>query len=161
MFSMRRVKVGQMARFFWKWVFQVPEIAHVSQNMRLDGDSCLQGLTNSPFTALNEGAVYLRNALFSDSDAVCVNLQTFVQDYVTFFHIVPKNKRAWEYAFHYGSVSGYYNNLEVMDIGFWLRPEVQHFVHFVDASHGIYLHRWRMHHSGSSLLHCSQHQNKL
>jgi hypothetical protein len=82
------------------------------------------------------------NDKFYDLDAVCVNLRSFTEDYVRYFGIEPKNREAWESAFMGDSVAGFYNNLEVMNVSFWLRPEVQHFVRMVDVSHGTYLHRW-------------------
>jgi hypothetical protein len=140
----QNVKWGycQMILFFWRSLFQIPEIGRISQYMRLDGDSCLGRLTESPFSALRGGAIYVKNDMFYDLDVVCVNLQAFVEDYVKYFRITPKNLEARRAAFRDGSVAGYYNNLEITDVAFWLRPEVQHFVQFVDASHGIYLHRW-------------------
>jgi hypothetical protein len=131
-----------MLRFFWRSIFELPEVAGVSQYMRLDGDSCLLRVDQTPFSQLANGVVYLSNDQFYDLAPVCVNLRRFVEEYVKYFKIAPKNPLAWNRAFIGDTAAGYYNNLEVMDIAFWLRPDVQHFVQFVDASHGIYLHRW-------------------
>jgi hypothetical protein len=91
---------------------------------------------------LTGDVVYLKNNRFLDQAGVTVDLAAFAQDYVRYFNIQVADPGAWESAFLEDMVSGYYNNLEVMDINFWIREDVQHFVSFVDASWGIYLHRW-------------------
>jgi hypothetical protein len=142
--TVKNVKWGycQMIRFFWKSLFEIPEIEKVSQYMRLDGDSCISRLDESPFDRLNNGVIYVNNDQFYDLETVCVNLRAFTEDYVRYFQITPRNPHAWSETFAGGSVAGYYNNLEIMDVAFWLKPEVQHFVQFVDTSWGIYLYRW-------------------
>jgi hypothetical protein len=131
-----------MIRFFWRSVFLMPQMPNVSAYMRLDGDSCVAGVGRSPFARLRGGVVYLRNTRFMDVPFVCRKLRAFVTDYVKYFGIRPRNSDAWREAFDGDSVAGYYNNLEIMDVSFWMRSEVQHFVQFVDASWGIYSYRW-------------------
>jgi hypothetical protein len=132
----------QMIRFFWRSLFLLPQMANISAYMRLDGDSCLAGIARSPFELLGGGVVYLRNTRFLDLEFVCRNLRVFVTDYVKYFRIQPRDANAWSNAFAGDSVTGYYNNLEIMDVGFWMRTDVQRFVQFVDASWGIYTYRW-------------------
>jgi hypothetical protein len=140
----KNVKWGyqHMIRFFWRSVFLLPEIENVTAYMRLDGDSCIGAGGASPRELLRKDVVYVKNGDFLDHAGVCTNLETLARDYVRYFGINVRNPGAWEGAFSWGAVMGYYNNLELMDIRFWMRPEVQHFVEFVDASWGTYLWRW-------------------
>jgi hypothetical protein len=132
----------QMIRFFWRSVFLLPETQGVARFMRLDGDSCLAGVAPAPRAAFARGVVYLHNRMLDDPPGVSRNLGAFVADYANYFRIEIRNRAAWNRAFRAGSAHGFYNNLELMDVRFWMRPEVQHFVHFVDCSWGIYLYRW-------------------
>jgi hypothetical protein len=131
-----------MIRFFWRSLFLLPEIANVTAYMRLDGDSCIHPGPKSPRDVLSKAVVYVHNGEFVDQAFVCENLETFARDYVRYFEIQVRNRHAWDSAFMWGGVTGYYNNLELMDIKFWMRRDVQHFVQFVDASWGTYLWRW-------------------
>jgi hypothetical protein len=140
----RDVKWGyhQMIRFFWHTVFTLPAVANVTAYMRLDGDSCLFQVRESPRSLLADGVVYVKNDAFVDVNSVVENLEPFVRDYVAYFNIAVRGKRAWDAAYFAGCALAFYNNLELMDVRFWMRPDVQHFVAFVDASWGIYRHRW-------------------
>jgi hypothetical protein len=131
-----------MIRFFWRSVFMLPETANVSAYMRLDGDSCIRDVRRSPRNLLRGGVVYVKNHNFIDQLGVCREMEGFMKDYLRHFNITVANPNAWRSIFMWGGVEGFYNNLELMDMSFWLRPDVQHFVHFVDASWGIYLYRW-------------------
>jgi hypothetical protein len=138
----RKWSYHQMIRFFWKTVFTLPEISNVTAYMRLDGDSCLGGITESPRNLLNDGVVYIKNNDFVDMPEVVENLESLTRDYVRYFGIEVRWKGAWDGAYFGGAAVAFYNNMEIMDIRFWMRPDVQHFVHFVDTSWGIYRHRW-------------------
>jgi hypothetical protein len=131
-----------MIRFFWRSVFLLPEIKNVSHYMRIDGDSCISHLRPRPRSAFDKGVVYLSNRRLSDPPRLCKNLEMIVRAYVAYFGITVQNPRAWRTGFRKGAGSGYYNNLELLDVRFWMRFEVQHFVHFIDCAWGIYLHRW-------------------
>jgi hypothetical protein len=143
-YVVKGVKWGyqQMIRFFWRSMFLLPQMANVSAYMRLDGDSCISHISRSPFAQLTRGVIYVRNTRLMDMSFVCRNLRVFVSDYVKYFSIQPSDPYAWQDAFDGDSVAGYYNNLEIMDVSFWMRKDVQHFVQFVDASWGIYTYRW-------------------
>jgi mannosyltransferase len=132
----------QMCRFFWKTLFELPETANVSSYMRIDSDSCIGNVNSSPFNQLRGRVVYVANTNKYERPSVTRGLRDFVEDYVTYFHVVCKGKWRWRRAFIGPWVAHYYNNLEVLDLNFWRRPDVQHFVAFVDASWGIYLYRW-------------------
>lgn len=131
-----------MITFFWKNVHRLPEVKDVKYYMRLDGDSCIGRLMESPFNSFDKGTVYIRNNMFFDRGKVIEGLAQFTRDYIDFFNISVANPGAYHRAFPPGRVAGYYNNFEMMDIDFWLRDDVQHFVNFVDLSWGVFLHRW-------------------
>jgi hypothetical protein len=131
-----------MIRFFWRSVFLLPETANVAAYMRLDGDSCIDNVRQSPRSLLRGNVVYIKNHNFVDQPGVCREMERFMKDYVRYFNIKVANPGAWRSMFMSGGAAGFYNNLELMNISFWLRPDVQHFVNFVDASWGIYLYRW-------------------
>jgi hypothetical protein len=120
----------------------LPETANVAAYMRIDGDSCIRNVRQSPRELLTGRVVYVKNHDFVDQPGVCMEMQQFVNDYVRYFNITIANPSAWRSIFIGAAVAGFYNNLELMNMSFWLRPDVQHFVHFVDASWGIYLYRW-------------------
>jgi hypothetical protein len=71
-----------------------------------------------------------------------MGLRELTEDYVRYFRVVPLNPPLWADAFMDRNVRMFWTNLEVLDIKFWRRTEVQHFVRFVDAAWGIYLSRW-------------------
>jgi hypothetical protein len=96
----------------------------------------------SPKRLLTHDIVYVGNRLFLDSSLVCRGLETIVRDYVLFFGIQIRNEEAWKIAFERGHVRSFSTNLEAMDLAFWSRSDVQHFVHFIDCSGGIYTYRW-------------------
>jgi hypothetical protein len=132
----------QMCRFFWKTLFELPVTANVSSVMRIDSDSCLGNVNSSPFNELRGRVVYVANTNKYEHPSVTHGLRDFVEDYVAHFNVPCKGKWRWRLAFIGPWVAHNYNNIEVLDVNFWRRPDVQHFVTFVDASWGIYLYRW-------------------
>jgi hypothetical protein len=140
----KRTKWGyhHMIRFFWRSAFLLPEVCNVSVYMRIDSEVCLSNVRVSPKKLLTGDVVYVGTDLFLDSGPVCLGLEDFVRDYIWFFGIRIRNKEAWKIAFERDEVRAFSTNLEVMDLAFWSRREVQHFVHFVDCSGGIYWNRW-------------------
>lgn len=137
----------QMIRFFFKAVFLLPELKNISAFMRLDDDSCLAAITCNPFSLLSREVVYVHNDVVYDKASVCVGLWDLVKQYVEFFQVPVRRRRALSDAVvrkgpFRGRVRSFYNNFEIVKMSFFRAPEVRHFTDFVDASGGIFLYRW-------------------
>lgn len=132
----------QMIRFFFRELFWLPEMENVSSYLRLDTDSCIWDVKTNPFGLLNGTVKYVSNVFQYDPEKVTKNLDYWVQDYINYFGVSP-DPAYFRKAFTIRHKVGlYYNNMEIVDISFFKRPEVLHFTEMVESSECIYFYRW-------------------
>ena len=135
-----------MIHFWFKIVFQLPEIRRYHYMMRLDSDSRIIGNWTNPFNLLaTNRSVYLANFETLDHEQVLrgtLKLQDYVIDYVRSKNIDIQNPRNFQRAFNNESARTYWNNFEVLDICFFNQKNVTDWVDAIVQSQGIYKYRW-------------------
>jgi hypothetical protein len=135
-----------MIRFWFKLVFEIPEVQEYDYIMRLDDDSQLLGTWFNVFATMQEkGAVYFANKQFIDEEKVLpgtMKLKDVCFAYKKNAKISLKDPEKFERAFLKNGIRMYYNNFEVMKTQFFRQNDVREWMEMIDKSHGIYKYRW-------------------
>lgn len=143
----KRTKWGyqHMIRFFFKNIFIHKSMCNVKWYMRLDTDSIINSSCN-PFDIVDNLTVYVYNNIYPsrnfDSIHLTQGMQQFLNEYIEYYFITPKNKYNWHNMFFKKKTRTYYNNLEIVNMDFFLNTFVQKFINFIDCSHNIYKKSW-------------------
>ena len=84
----------------------------------------------------------MANEKRKETPRVVKNLKIFTEKYVKDYKIQPVNPESFSDAFPDGNKARtYYNNLEIVHMKFFQRPEVKKFTNAVLDSQGIYKYR--------------------
>lgn len=143
----KRSKWGyqHMIRFYFKNIFIHKSMCNVKWYMRLDSDSIFNSSQN-PFDLVNDSIVYVYNSFYPsrnyDLIQLTLGMKKFLNDYIRYYHISPKNVYNWNRMFLNKTTRTYYNNLEIVNMDFFLSLEVQKFINVIDLSHNIYHKSW-------------------
>jgi hypothetical protein len=135
-----------MIRFWFKILFQLPQLEHYEYIMRLDDDSQLTGKWINIFDEMHHhNAVYFANNLdvdFEERLPGTMNLKRITFDYIKQNNIKPKQLKMLHSAFGNNTVRTYYNNFEVVKMEFFRRKEICHWIETIDSTNGIFYYRW-------------------
>ena len=146
-----------MIRFYTMGIWEVVRDEGYSFVMRMDEDSVLMSpIRYNVFEYLESRNIDYAYRLASwehgfhgyDGDSYFGLIRTYVQRHVSstgwLLDSCPSSTRSIQnYTLrHCGEPYGIYNNFFVARTSFWFRPEVQHFLRFVNRSHTIYTHRF-------------------
>lgn len=135
-----------MIRFWFKIVFELPQLSAYEYIMRLDDDSQLTGEWFNIFDQMRrKDAVYFANTVDIDLEGQLPGtmlLEHVIMDYIQNYRIVVKQPDILQNVFSNGTVRNYYNNFEVTKLKFFRRPEIRHWVNAIDATNGIFKYRW-------------------
>lgn len=150
--QVRRTKWGyeHMIRFFFVDIFTTDALRGLRYWMRMDADSVLQGPVDMDvFARLDDRpeVAYLHNSENRDKGDIIDGLCDFVRGYAQGHRdqvatgggtngTVPACRNSDVF------VEGYFNNLEIGRVSAFQAPGVREFLDAVEASHGIYNHRW-------------------
>lgn len=135
-----------MIRFWFKFLFELPEIQQYDYIMRIDDDSKLLGSWFDVFTMMRRTkAVYFANDQSIDSEdglPGTMELKEICFAYEKKINIPLDNLRRLNDAFLDNGIKTYYNNFEIMKIEFFHKTHVREWIQMIDATHGIYKYRW-------------------
>lgn len=135
-----------MIRFWFKTLFELPQLRQYEYIMRLDDDSQLSGRWFNIFEEMDrKNAVYFANNLDVDSEYQLpgtMKIKEVTFEYVKQNNIKPKQMEMLNNAFFNNTVLNYYNNFEVTKIEFFRRREVRHWIDTIDSTYGIFKYRW-------------------
>lgn len=135
----------QMIRFFFKNIFTLKTMCNVKWYMRLDSDSILKS-SHNPFSMANDSIIYVYNNFFPsrnfDDFRLTIGMKTFLNEFINYYKIIPKNINNWKKMFCSKRTRTYYNNLEIVNMNFFLSKNVQKFINVIDLSYNIYLRSW-------------------
>ncbi len=135
-----------MIRFWFKILFELPQIKKYEYIMRLDDDSKLKGKWINVFDEMRDkNAVYFANNVDIDLEEQLpgtMNLKQFTFDYIKQNNIKPKQFEILRDTFGNKTVYNYYNNFEVIKMEFFRRKEVRHWIESIDSTNGIFYYRW-------------------
>lgn len=131
-----------MIRFFFADIFETNLLQGFKYWMRLDTDAILvEVVDGDPFRYFDEqpDLTYIHNDVMNDCGSVAKGLYEFSHEYLS------KRGRGDVAALNASArscVEGYYNNVELGRIADFQTAPMQSWRDAVDASRGIYLHRW-------------------
>lgn len=135
-----------MIRFWFKLIFELPQLQEYEYLMRLDDDS---GLKNHWFNVFNEmrqkNAVYFANSMDVDLEQRLPGtmiVQKVTTDYIERNKITIKQPETFRGAFRNDAVYTYFNNFEVVKLEFFRSPAVRRWVNAIDKTNGIFKYRW-------------------
>ncbi|CAF3393477.1 unnamed protein product [Rotaria socialis] len=135
-----------MIRFWFKTLFELPQLQQYDYIMRLDDDSKLLGRWFNVFDEMRrKNAVYFANDIDVDLETQLpgtMNMKQVTSDYIKKNNIHPKQMNMLNQAFNNNTVWNYFNNFEVSKVEFFRRREVRHWVDTIDSTHGIFKYRW-------------------
>jgi hypothetical protein len=135
-----------MIRFWFKILFELPQLQEYERIMRLDDDSKLTGRWMNVFDEMrNKNAVYFSNGVdrdFEKSWPGTMKMKQITFKYVKQNNITPKQPKMLHDAFGNNTVLNYYNNFEITKVKFFQRKDVCHWVEFIDSTYGIFKYRW-------------------
>ncbi len=135
-----------MIRFWFKILFQLPQLQEYEYIMRLDDDSKIRGRWINVFDEMrNKNAVYFANDVDRDLEEWwpgTMKMKQITFDYVKKNKIMVKQPEMLRDAFGNNSVRNYYNNFEITKVEFFRRQDVFHWVEFIDLTYGIFKYRW-------------------
>jgi hypothetical protein len=135
-----------MIRFWFKILFELPQLKQYEYIMRLDDDSKVMGTWINVFSEMrNKHAVYFANNIDADTDRILpgtTTLQQVALKYVLFNNITIKQPGMIRAGFGDDHVLTYYNNFEVMKLKFFRRPNIRQWVEEIDRTNGIFKYRW-------------------
>ena len=135
-----------MIRFWFKLIFELPELQQYDYIMRLDDDSQLLGTWFDVFSVMNQrNAVYFANKQlvdYEDGLPGTMKLKEICFTYKKTANISLEDPKRLESAFVRNTIKTYYNNFEVMKTHFFRRTDVRAWTDMIDATHGIYKYRW-------------------
>lgn len=159
----KRSKWGyqHMCRFWSSKVFTRPILDNFDTYMRMDVDSCFfDNLTTpKPYfpgfpkyeltpkgkseTEVPANYVYGKNRMTPEDPKYMDGLFNVSKKYVELHNITIQNVDLWKAAERGMNL---YTNLEIVDIQFFRKPEVQHFMNYITddpkAEYGVYRKRW-------------------
>lgn len=140
-----------MIHFWWKEVFQIPEVRALQYYCRLDSDSyLLDNVKDDVFSFMEENNYkYGYRVDMDEPEYVIHGLHDFVEDYMeqhpktklqaqqNQFTLPPKPERIT------AGMPIFYNNFEIVHVPTFIETSaIQSFVDSVDETYNIYLHRW-------------------
>ncbi|CAF1555935.1 unnamed protein product [Rotaria sp. Silwood1] len=135
-----------MIRFWFKTIFELPQLQQYDYIMRLDDDSKIFGRWFNVFDEMRlKNAVYFANNIDIDLEEQLpgtMKMKTVTSDYIQQYNIKPKQLDMLNNAFNNKTVWNYYNNFEVSKVEFFRRKEVRHWIDAIDSTHGIFKYRW-------------------
>ena len=143
-----RTKWGyhHMIHFWFKIVFELPEIQPYKYIMRLDYDSRLFGNWTNVFTLMKTNhSVYMANFETLDYEwqlRGTLKLKDLALEHIRRHGLVIQNPRNFERAFTNETARTYWNNFEIAELQFFRRENVTDWVNAVIESQGIYKYRW-------------------
>jgi hypothetical protein len=135
-----------MIRFWFRILFELPQLKQYEYVMRLDDDSKLLGIWINVFEEVrNKRAVYFANN--EDVDFEKSLPGTMILPYVAFkyvfvHNITIKRPEIIRRGFADSHILNYFNNFEVMKLEFFRRQEVWKWIEEVDRTNGIFKYRW-------------------
>ena len=137
---------SQMIRFWFKLIFELPQLQEYEYIMRLDDDSQLTDKWMNVFDEMRrKEAVYFANSLdvdLEDQLPGTMRLKQTINDYLKQNRIEPKQAELLRDAFGDRSVRTYFNNFEVTKTEFFRRKTLRHWADEIDSSWGIFKYRW-------------------
>jgi hypothetical protein len=135
-----------MIRFWFKLLFELPQLQQYEYIMRIDDDSQIRGKWMNVFDEMrNKSAVYFSNVLDKDLEVQwpgTMKMKQAIIDYINQNNITPKQPEIINNAFGDNIVLNYYNNFEITKVKFFQRKDVRHWVDFIDSTYGIFKYRW-------------------
>jgi hypothetical protein len=135
-----------MIRFWFKLIFELPQLKEYEYIMRLDDDSQMTGKWLNVFDEMRaKNAVYFANNVDVDLEEQLpgtMKLKQITDKYIQQNNIAVKQRDMFDGAFHNGIVNNYYNNFEVSKTKFFQREDVRRWVDAIDATQGIFKYRW-------------------
>jgi hypothetical protein len=135
-----------MIRFWFKILFELPQLKNYEYIMRLDDDSKLTGKWINVFDEMRQkNAVYFANNVDVDLEEQLpgtMDLKRVTFDYVKQNHIKPKQFEMLRDAFGNNTVRNYYNNFEVIKMEFFRRKKIRQWIESIDSTNGIFYYRW-------------------
>jgi hypothetical protein len=135
-----------MIRFWFRLLFELPDIESYKYIMRLDDDSQLLGKWFNVFQEMDDKkAVYFANEERSELESILpgtVKLKSVTFAFKEMHQLVETQPENFRRAFSAQSVQLFYNNFEVMKVSFFKRDEVFEWIKAIDAAHGIFYYRW-------------------
>ena len=135
-----------MIRFWFKIIFELPQLQEYEYIMRLDDDSTLTGKWINVFDEMRrKNAVYFSNGVDKDLEEWwpgTMKMKQVTFEYVKQNKITPKQLEMLRDAFGNNTVRNYYNNFEITRVQFFQRQDVRHWVEFIDSTYGIFMYRW-------------------
>ena len=135
-----------MIRFWFKTLFELPQLQDYEYIMRLDDNSKVTGRWINVFVEMhNKNAVYFANDVDRDLEEWwpgTMKMKRVTFEYVKQNNITPKQPEMLRDAFGHDLVRNYYNNFEITKVKFFQRKDVRHWVEFIDSTYGIFKYRW-------------------
>lgn len=135
-----------MIRFWFKSLFELPQLKNYQYIMRLDDDSRIRGRWFNVFDEMRrKDAVYFANNCdvdLEDQLPGTMLVANFTSNYVKTNGIVPKQMEMLKNAFSNRTVKNFYNNFEVCRLDFFRSESIQHWAQAIDDSLGIFRYRW-------------------
>ena len=135
-----------MIRFWFKLIFELPQLQEYDYVMRLDDDSRLTGSWFNVFDEMRaKNAIYFANNMDVDCEKQLPGtmlLKQITDQYIQQNKIEVKQPDMLRNAFSNDTVRNYYNNFEVVKVEFFKREDVRRWVEAIDATQGIFKYRW-------------------
>ncbi|CAF4209425.1 unnamed protein product [Rotaria sp. Silwood2] len=136
-----------MIRFWFKTIFELPQLQKYEYIMRLDDDSKILGRWFNVFDEMcRKNTVYFANNVdidLEDQLPSTMDMQRVTFDYMKQNNIKPKQLNFFKAMHSFNkTVKSYYNNFEVSKVEFFRREEVRRWVYAIDSTHGIFKYRW-------------------
>jgi hypothetical protein len=136
----------QMIRFWFKILFELPQLKNYEYIMRLDDDSRMINKWFNVFVEMrSKNAVYFANNEDIDLEEQLpgtMKLKDVTFAYIEQNKIKPKQFQMLNNAFADKTVRNYYNNFEVIKMEFFRRRAIRHWVETIDSTNGIFYYRW-------------------
>ncbi|CAF0997989.1 unnamed protein product [Adineta ricciae] len=135
-----------MIRFWFKHLFELPQLKNYEYIMRLDDDSKMTGHWINAFDEMRRRkAVYFANNVDIDIEEQLpgtMKLKQVTYEYLKQNHIEPKQPQVLRDAFGNNTVRNYYNNFEIIKMEFFRRKEIRQWIESIDSTNGIFHYRW-------------------
>ena len=135
-----------MIRFWFKFIFELPQLKDYEYIMRLDDDSQMIGKWINVFDEMRaKNAVYFANNVDVDLEEQLpgtMKLKEVTDKYIQQNNVIVKQSDMLNGAFSNNTVRNYYNNFEVSKVEFFQRQNVRRWVDAIDATQGIFKYRW-------------------
>jgi hypothetical protein len=135
-----------MIRFWFKIIFELPQLQEYKYIMRLDDDSQIMNTWFNIFDEMRiKRAVYFANDVIIEEERRLPGTMKFKQvtlEYQKQNNITVKQPEMLQKAFGDDYILSYSNNFEVMQIEFFRRSNVRHWIETIDRTHGIFKYRW-------------------